>query len=72
MLLITKDPGDPTKAAGKFLLCSIPENEKMLNDLLGVSIRLYKPSIPNLVYQYNFYSNYESEALGKVNEEIGF
>jgi predicted transcriptional regulator len=60
------------KVAGKILLSSIKENEGMLADLLNVTPKVYKPSIPNLVYQYNFYSNYDDELLNAVNEEIGF
>ena len=32
---------------------------------------MYKPSIPNLIYQYCFYCNYEDENIDQVNEEIG-
>ena len=67
--IIQKD--DEGKITGKILCCSIVENDKMLDELLGLSACMYKPSIPNLIYQYNFYSNYEDEILGSVNEEIG-
>jgi hypothetical protein len=53
-------------------LSSIDENADMLKELLNVQKRTYRPSIPNLVYQYSFYSNYEDEKLLQVNEEIGF
>ena len=53
------------------MLSTIQENEKFLGEILGVKSRKYKPSIPNLVYQYCLYSNYEDEELDKVNEEIG-
>jgi len=58
--------------AGKFLLSSIDENAEMLRDLLKVEKRTFRPSIPNLIYQYSFYSNYSSPALDQVNPEIGF
>ena len=45
------------QVTGKFLLCSIDENDKMLDELLQVKKRTFKPSIPHLIYQYNFYSN---------------
>lgn len=54
----------------KILLSSIAENKDMLKKLLNVNIKTYQPSIPNLIYQYNFYSNYEDEELDKINEEI--
>lgn len=34
--------------------------------------KTFRPSIPNLVYQYSLYANYDDEELDKVNEEIGF
>ena len=67
--LVKKD-GD--KVVGKFLLSSIDENAEMLNKLLGVSKKAFRPSIPNLIYQYSFYSNYDSPRLDEVNPEIGF
>ena len=30
---------------------------------MGVTKKVYQPSIPNLVYQYNLYSNYEDPGL---------
>lgn len=30
----------------------------------------FKPSIPHLVYQYDFYANYETTALAAKNPEI--
>ena len=56
---------------GKILLSTIQENEQFLIGMLGVKSKRFKPSIPNLVYQYCLYSNYEDENLDKVNEEIG-
>jgi len=35
-----------------------------------VSPPAFRPSIPNLVYQYDLYTNYPSEALDKLNPEI--
>mgnify|MGYP001039541332 CR=1 FL=1 len=60
------------KVAGKFLGSSIDENAEMLKGLLNVEKRTFRPLIPNLVYQYSFFSNYESPALDQVNTEIGF
>jgi len=54
----------------KILASSISENDKMLKKLLNLDAKKYKPSIPHLVYQYNFYSNYEDEELNQVNQEI--
>ena len=45
------------------LLCStITENKDFMKELLNVDPIIFRPSIPNLVYQYNFYTNYEDEA----------
>jgi hypothetical protein len=53
------------------LLSSIDENAAMLDELVNVKKRAFRPSIPHLVYQYSFYTNYENEELDKINEEIG-
>lgn len=44
----------------------------MLKKLINVDKKVYRPSIPHLVYQYSFFANYADEQLDKVNEEIGF
>jgi hypothetical protein len=55
---------------GRVLASSISENENLLKDLLNLEIKNYQPSIPHLVYQYNFFSNYGDEELDKANPEI--
>lgn len=55
---------------GKILLSTIDENEGFIEELLGAKRRAFRPSIPNLVYQYSLYSNYESEGLLAKNPEI--
>jgi len=55
---------------GKILLSTIDENEPFIMELLGCKRRVFRPSIPKLVYQYSFYSNYESEGLLSKNPEI--
>ena len=53
------------------LICStIAENAEFMEAMLGVKPVAFKPSIPNLVYQYNFYTNYPPTALGEKNPEI--
>lgn len=42
----------------------------MMKELLDVEQQIFKPSIPHLVYQYRFYTNYTSDILNKVNTEI--
>lgn len=58
------------KPEGKILLSSILENADMLGELLGVRPVAFQPSIPHLVYQYNFYTNYLSQGLERRNPEI--
>ncbi len=60
----------PLHQKGKCLLSTIPENGDLLNKLLGAGPQVFQPSIPNLIYQYNFFVNYDSERLSHVNEEI--
>ena len=54
----------------KFLVTSIAENADNLKKFLGVDMKEIKPSIPHLVYQYNFFANYDDEELNKKNPEI--
>jgi hypothetical protein len=54
----------------RILASSISENTQLLKELLNIDIKNYQPSIPHLVYQYNFFSNYEDEDLNKDNPEI--
>lgn len=56
--------------AAKILTCSIAENEETLSKLLNLKKRVYQPSIPHLVYQYNFFTNYEDSVLDTKNPEI--
>lgn len=59
-----------TAPGGKILLSTIAENEEMMKELLDVHPCAFMPSIPNLVYQYKFFTNYESEGLSEPNPEI--
>ena len=55
---------------GKILLTTVRENAPFLKEMLGVSPQRFRPSIPNLVYQYDLYTNYEYEHLNQLNPEI--
>uniref|UniRef100_A0A7S2RLB1 Protein-lysine N-methyltransferase n=1 Tax=Rhizochromulina marina TaxID=1034831 RepID=A0A7S2RLB1_9STRA len=57
---------------GKLLCSTVDENAEMMKELLDVHTNVFRPRIPNLVYQYSFYTNYASEGLSQVNQEIGF
>ncbi|CAM9178573.1 unnamed protein product [Laminaria digitata] len=56
--------------AGLVLCSTISENASFMKELLGAKPCKFKPSIPNLVYQYSLYVNYESDRLGAANPEI--
>jgi hypothetical protein len=56
----------------KILLSSIPENAEMLSNMLDVHICNFRPSIPNLIYQYSFFSNYNSFFTDSFNPEIDY
>lgn len=58
------------RPGGRILCTTIAENAEMMEALLGLHPNRYRPSIPNLVYQYSVYTNYDSEPLGRLNPEI--
>ena len=58
------------KEDGQVLLSTIDENEEMLKELLNADRKAFRPSIPNLVYQYSLYATYDSEGLNTPNPEI--
>mmetsp|Transcript_108294 Transcript_108294/g.233313 ORF Transcript_108294/g.233313 Transcript_108294/m.233313 type:complete len:382 (+) Transcript_108294:98-1243(+) len=58
------------REGGRILCTTIAENREMMHELLGLQPPLYRPSIPNLVYQYCVYTNYESARLARLNPEI--
>jgi methylase of polypeptide subunit release factors len=56
---------------GKILLSTLEDNADFILELTGCTKQTFKPYIPNLIYQFGFYSNYEcSELLSQVNPEI--
>lgn len=59
-----------TNPNSRIILSSISENASMLQELLQVHPCKFKPSIPHLVYQYNFFTNYDSGYLSENNSEI--
>jgi hypothetical protein len=54
----------------QYICTTIHENAAMMSDLLGVKPQMFRPSIPNLVYQYSTYINYDSKAFSALNPEI--
>uniref|UniRef100_A0A7S0RNF7 Protein-lysine N-methyltransferase n=1 Tax=Chlamydomonas leiostraca TaxID=1034604 RepID=A0A7S0RNF7_9CHLO len=57
---------------GKVLASTVAENAPLMESLLGAKPCAFKPSIPHLVYQYNFFTSYEPtpEGLGAKNPEV--
>ena len=55
---------------GKAVCTTVIENEPLLTELLGAKATQFQPSIPNLVYQYNLFTNYPSDIYAQVNPEI--
>jgi EEF1A lysine methyltransferase 1 len=55
---------------GKLVCTTILENASLLKDILGIEPTAFQPSIPNLVYQYNLYTNYPSDIYSQANPEI--
>ena len=55
---------------GKIILTTVAENREMLKGMLGVEPKAFKPSIPHLVYQYDLYTNYESQRFSVPNPEV--
>eukprot|EP00941_MAST-03F_sp_MAST-3F-sp1_P000943 g943.t1 len=58
------------KKEGKLLCTTIDENKELLFELLGVKPCIFRPSIPNLVYQYSVYANYSSKTLAIQNSDL--
>ena len=55
---------------GHALLSTIDENEANIKELIGADRKAFRPSIPNLVYQYSLYATFSSEGLDQKNPEI--
>jgi len=55
---------------GSVLATTVAENIPIMNELFQARPNVFKPNIPNLVYQYNVYTNFDCKALSKVNPEI--
>lgn len=58
------------RPGGRVLCTTIHENAPMMEELLGLHAAKFRPKIPNLVYQYSVYINYESARLGTLNPEV--
>ena len=55
---------------GRVLASTVAENAPLMAELLGAKPLAFKPSIPNLVYQYNLFASYDAPCLAERNPEI--
>lgn len=55
---------------GKVLASTVPENWKFLESMLNLWLCSWRPSIPNLIYQYSLYTSYASKRFSVLNPEI--
>lgn len=58
------------KPGGKVICTTIAENAAMMEELLDSKPAAFKPSIPNLIYQYDLYCNFEPTVLSQSNPEV--
>ncbi|CAD7958495.1 unnamed protein product [Amoebophrya sp. A25] len=58
-------------APAQLLCTTVFENRQMMQEILNVKPCHFRPSIPNLVYQYCVYVNFEHALLTEANIEIG-
>ena len=69
--LLSTSPLSPSPSSGLIIGTTVAENKPFMRTLLKCTPQKFKPSIPNLVYQYNSYANFEGAVfLGVVNPEI--
>lgn len=69
-LMLKEGLDEAGQPKGKLLCSTVRENQKMMAEILDVKPQTFRPSIPNLVYQYDLYTNYSSPALSQCNPEI--
>ena len=55
---------------GYVFATTVAENEILMKELFDAKPTVYKPNIPNLVYQYELYTNCYCNTLNKENPEI--
>eukprot|EP00955_Chlamydomonas_euryale_P009380 100385-Chlamydomonas_euryale.AAC.18 len=76
---ITREVWEKYAAAAKLLLSdsgkvigtTVAENGAMLAEIIpGMAVTKFKPSIPNLIYQYNLFTTFPPKVLCEVNPEI--
>jgi hypothetical protein len=58
------------KSNAHVIATTVDENAGLMDTLFGCQPTIFKPSIPNLVYQYSVFTNFLSDCLNAENPEI--
>lgn len=63
---------DTDGCRGIVIATTVAENENLMHELFQAKPTIYKPNIPNLVYQYKVFTNFidECSIYGKKNPEL--
>jgi len=61
---------EESKDPGHVIATTVAENIDIMDELFHAKPTVFRPTIPNLVYQYNVYTNFDCEALSTVNPEV--
>lgn len=54
----------------RILATTVQENAGLMAELFGTTEQRFKPAIPNLIYQFSLYSNFDSSCLAQSNPEV--
>ncbi len=66
----SSSPVYPPVPDGLVLVSSIGENGPMFKAMFGATPLKFRPSIPNLVYQYELFANFPTTYLNTLNPEV--
>ena len=58
------------KNKGIVFATTVRENQFLMRELFDAQPTVFRPKIPNLVYQYNIFLNVESDVMSEPNHEI--
>jgi len=56
--------------ASHVLATTVDENADLMEALFGCKPVVFRPSVPNLVYQYSVFVNFPSAVLNDINSEL--
>ena len=52
---------------GRLLLSTLDDNAGFILELTHSHMNAFRPYIPSLIYQFAFYTNYESKSFSEIN-----